>query len=74
MKQKIKHIRVNHDEWVRVHRSAPPQSLGGGWETLAIKVGVWVGGFILACWVLKLLLPYLILCVIGWVLLFFGRR
>ncbi|MGP8201652.1 MAG: hypothetical protein ACLQU4_19350 [Limisphaerales bacterium] len=63
---KHRHIRVENDEWVHVHRDGP--NGGGSFDWLWKIVGM-VAGFVIVIEIIKEIFPYLVLGLIGWVAL-----
>ena len=71
MKRHIRHIRAGNNEWVKVHRDPPPPSPGQDWFwMLLLKVGGGVVAMFIIGQILKVLMPYLVLLLLGWVALY----
>jgi hypothetical protein len=75
MKKHIRHIRARSDEWVQVHRNPPPPSSGDDWLwTLLLQVGGGILVLVIACQIIKAMMPFLVLGFLGWVALkFYGK-
>ena len=68
MKRNIRHIRARNGEWIQVHRDPPPSKSGEDWPVmLLLKVGGGMLLFFLACEMIKALMPFIGLGLLGWV-------
>ena len=75
--RKVKHVYARDDQWVRVHRQPSPAPRSGGgsdWLFTAILwvAGIWFGLYLLAELV-KMLMPFLMLGLLGFIFLKFSK-
>jgi hypothetical protein len=66
MRRKIRHIRARNGEWVRVHRNPPAPASGQDalwWRVFQFAGGIFL--FVIVCQIIKALLPFLVLGIIG---------
>ncbi len=74
MKQRYRQhttVKAGSDEWVHVRRDPPPAA---DWTTWLGKAAVILAAVLFLLWLLKQILPWLILGAVGWVVLQFIKR